>query len=249
MMISSVIVDDEPANIRILKKMLADFCPNVQVIAEAKDVRQGVDIIRQTKPSLVFLDIEMPYGNAFDLLDKLMPVEFEIIFITAFNEYALKAFRYSALDYLLKPVSIQELKGAVEKAFQRIDLKITNAQLKNLLENLKKEKEGLQQVALPAKDGFIFVPTDDILRCEASGAYTHVFTRNNGEILSSKSIGEYEEMLPENIFFRVHHSHLINLYEIKKYHRGRGGYVEMKDGMLIDVAVRRKDEFLAKLSL
>ena len=245
-MINSIIIDDEPANIYILRKMLAEFCPHVNVVAEAKDGLQGIEVIRQNDPALDFLDIELPYGNAFDLLDKLMPVNFDIIFITAFSEYALKAFKYSALDYLLKPVNINELKIAVEKAEQRNAAKDINAQLHNLLENIKTKNERLHNIALPLKDGLIFVVVEDIFRCEASGSYTHIVTRGNGTIVSSKSIREYEAMLPGDIFFRVHHSYIINLNEIKKYHRGRGGYVEMKDGTLIDVAVRRKEEFLSR---
>lgn len=245
-MIDSVIIDDETMNTRILKKMLADFCPQVNVVAEAKDVQQGISVINQYKPALVFLDIEMPYGNAFDLLDELMPVSFEIIFITAFNEYALKAFRYSALDYLLKPVNINELKMAVERAGERVNSKNINSQLNNLLQNLHKKNEAIQKIALPSKDGLLFIAIEDIYRCEASGSYTYIYTRKEGKNISSKSIKEYEELLPGDIFFRIHHSHLVNLKEIKKYHRGRGGYVEMKDGALIDVAVRRKDEFLSR---
>jgi two-component system LytT family response regulator len=245
-MIGSVIIDDEVKNIRVLKKMLAEFCPEIDVIAEAKDARQAVDVIDLHKPALVFLDIEMPYGNAFDLLDKLMPVNFEIIFITAFNEYALKAFKYSALDYLLKPVNINELKIAVAKAAERVNSKSMNVQLNNLLQNLQKKNEALRKIAISSKDGLLFVAVEDIFRCEASGAYTYIFTRENGKIISSKNIKEYEAILPENIFFRVHHSHIINLNEIKKYHRGRGGYVEMKNGSLIDIAVRRRDEFLSR---
>jgi two-component system LytT family response regulator len=190
----------------------------------------------------------MPYGNAFDILDKLMPVEFEVIFITAFNEYAVKAFRYSALDYLLKPININELKTAVEKALLRISSKSTNLQLKNLIQNLQSKNEALRKIALPLRDGLIFVTMSDIIRCEASGSYTYLFIKGKEKIISSKSIKEYVELLPDAIFFRVHHSHIINLTEIKKYHRGRGGEVEMSDGALIDVAVRRKEEFLSRLT-
>jgi two-component system, LytTR family, response regulator len=247
-MTSAVIIDDEAANIGILRKLLSGFCPDVNVVAEATDVRTGINVINQHKPSLVFLDIEMPYGNAFDLLDQLMPVDFEVIFITAFNEYALKAFKYSALDYLLKPVNIDELKIAVVRAADRINTKNSNAQLNNLLQNLQKKNDFLRKIALPSKEGVLFVAVEDIIRCEASGAYTHFFVKGVGKIISAKNIKEYEEMLPEEIFFRIHHSHIININEITKYHRGRGGHVEMKDGAFIDVAVRRKDQFLSRFN-
>ncbi|MBS1918405.1 MAG: response regulator transcription factor [Bacteroidetes bacterium] len=248
-MINVVIIDDEPKNIRILKRMLAEFCPEVNVVAEGKDVQEAEDVLKQYKPSLVFLDIEMPYGNAFDLLNKLMPVSFEIIFITAFNEYALKAFKYSAVDYLLKPVSIHELKMAVEKATERINSRHANYELQNLLQNMERKDESKKKIAMPSKEGLIFIATENIIRCEASGGYTHVFTSEHGKIITSKNIKEYEMILPENIFYRIHYSHIVNLKQIKKYHRGRGGYVEMKDGILIDVAVRRKDEFLSRFNI
>jgi len=246
-MIKSIIIDDEPKNIYILKKMLAEFCPHVNVVAEAKDGLQGIEVIRQNDPALVFLDTEMPYGNAFDLLDKLMPVSFEIIFITAFNEYALKAFRYSALDYLLKPINIKELVSAVKKATNHINLSTTDHRIKNLLHNIHNEKEALTKIALSSKDEIIFVPLNEIIRCEASGVYTFFYLKSGQKFISSKNIGEYEDLFSRNTFFRVHHSHIINLSEVKKYQKGRGGYVEMTDGTLIDVAVRRKDEFLSRL--
>jgi len=245
-MIESIIVDDEPKNISVLRKMLNDFCDDVDVVAEAKDAQQAIALIQQHSPDLVFLDIEMPYGNAFDILDKLMPVNFEVIFITAFNDYALKAFKYCALDYLLKPISINELRVAVEKAATSISSKSMGLQLKNLIDNLKNKNEALRKIAFSSKEGLVFIEMGDIIRCEASGSYTHIFIKGKEKIISSKSVKEYEEILPEAIFFRIHHSHIINLTEIKKYHRGRGGHVEMSDGAFIDVAVRRKEEFLSR---
>jgi len=248
-MINAVIIDDEPKNIRILKKMLTEFCPQVDIIAEGRDMQEAKEILTHYKPALVFLDIEMPYGNAFDLLNELMPVSFEVIFITAFNEYALKAFKYSAIDYLLKPVSISELQTAVEKAIERISTKRANYEMQNLLQNIGKKDDTKKKIGLPSKEGMIFVTAENIIRCEANGAYTYIYTSEQGKIISAKNIKEYEDLLPEAIFFRIHYSHIINLKEIKKYHRGRGGYVEMKDGILIDVAVRRKDEFLSRFSI
>ena len=244
-MIKALIVDDEPKNIRILHSLLTDFCPQVQVIGEAQDASSAIDLIRTNQPDLVFLDIEMPYGNGFDLLDKVMPVNFEIIFITAFNEYTLKAFRYSALDYLLKPVSIDELKDAVKKAETKVQQKQINLQLENLLANLKRQTH-LQKIAVPWMDGLIFMHVTDIIRFEAKAGYCHIFSKDQRKFLCSKTIREYEEILPEEIFYRIHNSHLINLNHIKKYHKGRGGIIEMEDGVMIEVASRRKDEFLAK---
>jgi two-component system LytT family response regulator len=245
-MINALIIDDEPKNIRILYGLLNESCPEVQVIGEAVSAETAIPLIHEKQPDLVFLDIEMPYGNAFDLLDKIMPVNFEIIFITAFDDYTLKAFKYSALDYLLKPVSIDELKGAIQKAKERIRVKSINQQLQNLLFNIGKPSPSLQKIALPCKDGLEFVLLTDIIRFEAKGGYTNVIGINNQKYISSRTIKEYEEILPDDIFFRIHNSHIINLNRIKKYHKGRGGVIEMSDNAMIEVATRRKDEFLGR---
>jgi two-component system LytT family response regulator len=245
-MIKSIIIDDEPKNIRILQGLLEESCPEVRVIGEAVSAESAIPLIREKQPDLVFLDIEMPYGNAFDLLDKIMPVEFEIIFITAFDDYTLKAFKYSALDYLLKPVSIDELKGSIRKAQERIQFKSINQQLQNLLFNISKPNASLQKIALPCKDGLIFILLTDIIRFEAKAGYTMVIAEINQKYISSRTIKEYEEILPDDIFFRIHNSHIINLNRIKKYHKGRGGFIEMSDDAMIEVATRRKDEFLGR---
>ncbi|HMH20591.1 MAG TPA: LytTR family DNA-binding domain-containing protein [Puia sp.] len=245
-MINCIIIDDEPGNIRVLKKLLHEFCPETNVSGEASDAEQGEKIILKMQPDLVFLDIEMPYGNAFGLLDRLMPVNFEVIFVTAFNDYMLKAFKYSALDYLLKPVNIEELRAAVQKASERKRLRNTNQQLSNLLDNLKPPEPGAFKLAVPNTEGLAFIPIDTITRCEASGGYTTFYLKNGEKILSAKNIKEYEDILPSSIFLRVHNSHIINLTCIKKYHKGRGGFIEMDDQALIEVASRRKNEFLGR---
>lgn len=247
----TILIDDEPKNIRILKKMLADFCPETEVVGEAENARQGIEIILKEKPDLVFLDIEMPYGNAFDMLDKLKPVDFEIIFVTAFDNYTLKAFKYSALDYLLKPVSIEELVAAVKKATQRrreVHSLIAN-QVGNFLQTMQKSDSNLHKIALPSKEGLVFIKLADIIRCEASAGYTHIFLKGAEKVISSRNIKEYEDLLPDSLFFRVHNAHLINLNFVKKYHKGRGGYIEMDDGALIEVASRRKDDLLLRFGM
>jgi len=245
-MIKALIVDDEPKRIRILKNLLEEFCPQVEICGEAENTETAISLIEEQEPDLVFLDIEMPYGNAFDMLDKLMPVTFEIIFITAFDEYTLKAFKYSALDYLLKPVNIDELKEAVAKAETRLQHKNTNHQLQNLLYNLKRGNAALQKIALPFKDTLVFIPVNSIIRCEANGGYCNIFTNDGQKFLGTKTIKKYEEILPADLFYRIHNSHLINLNYVRKYLKGRGGFIEMDDGAVIEVASRRKDEFLAR---
>ncbi len=248
-MINALIVDDEPKNIRILQGLLKESSPDVRIVGEAVSAETAMPLIAETRPDLVFLDIEMPHGNAFDLLDKIMPIDFEIIFITAFDAYTLKAFKYSALDYLLKPVSIDELKTAVQKAKERIRVKNINVQLQNLMFNINKPNSSLQKIALPNNEGLIFVQLSEIIRFEAKGGYTYVYSTDNQKYVSSRIIKEYEEILPADIFFRIQNSHIINLNFVKKYHKGRGGLIEMNDNAIIEVATRRKDEFLARFGI
>lgn len=248
-MIRALLIDDEPKNNRILKLMLEEFCPQVQIEGQADNAEDGIKLIKEMEPDLVFLDIEMPYGSGFDLLDKLKPVRFEIIFITAFNNYSLKAIKYSALDYLLKPVNIDELIAAVAKASEKVESRNVNARIENLLYNLKKPQQGLQKIALPSKEGYVFIALSDIIRCESKSGYTTFFIKDMEKIVSSKNIKEYEPLVTDDIFFRVHNSHIINLNFVKKYHKGRGGYIEMEDGTLIEVATRRKDELMARFGL
>lgn len=244
-MLKTVIVDDEPKNLRVLRKLLSDYCPQVEIVGEAADVNSAYTLIVEVKPELVLLDIEMPYGNAFDLLDKLRPVDFEIIFITAFDNYGLKAFKYSALDYLLKPVDIADLQAATNKAIQRVNGKNINQHVELLLSNFKNMQNNLQKIAIPTMDGFVFMNVEDIIRCEANGAYTFIHTVSGDKLVASRGIKEYEELLPRSSFCRIHNSHLVNLNKIRKYSKGRGGTVLMEDGATLEVASRRRDEFLS----
>jgi two-component system, LytTR family, response regulator len=211
----TIIVDDEPKNVRILNKLLTDYCKDVKIIGSAGDATEALQIITELKPDLVFLDIEMPNGNAFDLLDKLMPVHFEIIFITAFESYSLKAFKYSALDYLLKPVSIEDLEAAVQKAKYQSNNRNINLQVKSLLQNINVAAGGLQKIAVHTLEGMEFIKIEDIMRLEAKGSYTEFYLNNKTMIIGSKSIREYEDILSEDIFIRVHNSHIVNLNYIK----------------------------------
>jgi len=226
--------------------MLNEFCPQVSLVGEADNAKTGKNLIREKKPQLVFLDIEMPFGNGFDLLNDLMPIDFEVIFVTAFDKYMLQALKYSALDFLLKPVNIDELKMAVKNAEVRIHKNFINQQLTVLLDNFKKQESGLKKIAIPTANGFDFISISNIVRCEAQGAYTKVHLNNSRKVLVSKSLKDYENLLPDDLFFRIHNSHLINLNYVKKYNRGRGGFIELEDGSIIEVATRRKDEFLKR---
>lgn len=250
-MIKSVIIDDEPKNLKILTRMLEEFCPEVEITGTASKFAEAIEIIRMEKPDLVFLDIALPGGDAFDLLGKLQPVEFEIIFVTAYDNYTLTAFKYSAVDYLLKPVKIEELQSAVARAIKRKQLRLNNLdQLGSLLNGLfKQQAASVRKIAVPTVNGLFFLPLDEIIRCEASGGYTHIHKLDKKKLIVSRRMSEYEELLPPSQFFRIHNSHIINLDQVVRYHRGRGGVIEMSDGAMLELATRRKEEFLARFGL
>jgi two-component system, LytTR family, response regulator len=241
-MITSVIIDDDVKNISILRALLEEFCPQIIVIGEATNIEEAASLITSHMPSLVFLDIEMPYGNGFELLDRLMPVDFAVIFITAYDNYAIKAIRYCALDYLLKPVNIKDLLFAVNKTSEQIHAKDTHLKLKTFFDHFNSIE--LQKIAVPSVEGLIFIDFKNIVRCESRRNYTYIFLSSGKRITSAKTIKEFEDILPPNVFFRVHNSHLINLNHIKRYFKGRGGYIVMEDDTNIEVASRRKDSFL-----
>lgn len=247
-MISAVLIDDEQNNIESLQNLLAQFCPDIEVSGTARNAQEGYTCITKTDPQLVFLDIEMPFGNAFDMLEKLMPIEFEVIFVTAFEQYAVKAIKYVALDYLLKPISIEELKNAVNRARKRIAEKKENTRIESLLANFRSETQGIKKIGLPSNDGFSFEELDNIIRLQAEGNLIQVYTPTK-KIVTTKSLKEFENILPASSFCRIHHSHIINLNFVKKYFKGRGGHIELMDGTLIEVSARKKEEFLEKFGI
>lgn len=244
--INCILVDDEPLNLDGLEKMINRYCPELTITGKAGNAQEALEMIRNNPPKIVFLDIQMPRENAFDLLDQLMPVNFEIIFVTAFDNYAMRAFKYSALDYLLKPVDMDELRTAVNKAKARLLDKDMNARLAIFLDQIK-EKNSSSRIALRTREGLLFFPIKDILYCTAERAYTRFTFLNGSQQLVTGNLKEFEELLPANQFCRVHDSYLINLDHVKKYHYGKGGYVEMADGQAIDVSSRKRSAFLNKL--
>ncbi|HEX7905099.1 MAG TPA: LytTR family DNA-binding domain-containing protein [Chitinophagaceae bacterium] len=240
-MINALIIDDEPRNIDVLNKLVSDFCEGILITGIALSVDEAIRLIREKKPDLVFLDIEMPGKNAFDLIDLLSPVSFEIIFVTAFEQYAIKAFRYSAIDYILKPVNIKELREALERARQRLQEKSINNRLENFYAIIKKKDI---KIAIQLNDGYCFHNYTDIIYCSADGAYTHIYLSNGNKIISSNSLKHFTELLPEEIFCRIHNSHLINLDYAVKYSGNRSGIIEMSNGLILEVSQRKKDELL-----
>lgn len=240
-------VDDEIDSIRVMQKLLDAFCPQVEIVGTAGGVETAIELIRETMPDLLLLDIEMSQGNAFDLLNQLQPLEFQVIFVTAFDNYAIRAFKYSAVDYLLKPVDIDDLLEAIGRVQEKPDEQDLSQQMKILLANVGVLQLSQQKMAIPTITGLLFVPVQDIMRFEAKGNYTTIFLSNGDPILATKTIKDYEEILPETIFCRIHNSHIINLSRIRQYQKGRGGSVVMEDGSVIEVATRRREEFMRRL--
>jgi len=244
-MIKAVIVDDEQAAVEGLQTMLSEFCKDVEVVGSANSIIDGIKTIQQTKPNLVFLDIEMPYGNGFDILEAIPEKEFQVIFVTAYDHYAIKAIKYSALDYLLKPVDIDDLESAVEKLRESITNK-NFPKYDMLMENVK-AKHPLK-LALPTLDGFLYIPVEHITRIEANGSYSDVYLDSGEKHIVSRNLRWYEELLDERVFFRAHKSHIINLKHVKKFSRSEGGTVEMEDGSIVEISRRKKDDFQRMMS-
>jgi len=242
----TLIIEDEPKNVKILKSFIADYFPNVQVVGEAQDAHTAERLYHHFHPDLMLLDIQLRQGNAFDFLDKIMPVSCAVIFITAYDNHAVRAFKYSATDYILKPVNITELKNAIKKAEEKMSNGKVSLQLKHLLENLNNPLS--TKIALPTDGKLIFININEIMYCRAFGPNTIVHALNSKAFTTSKTIGEFEEILPEKVFFRVHNSYLININFITKYIKGRGGIIEMRDGVKIEVAIRRRDDFLSRFN-
>lgn len=245
-MLKAIIIEDEKASRETLGHYLEKYCKDVKVIDEAENINEGLIAIQKYNPDVVFLDIEMPYGNAFDLLDKIENISFEIVFVTAYSNYAIQALNTSASYYLLKPIDIDELVKAVEKIKENYSKNKEVVHTKILIENIKIENKQLQKVVLPLIDGFEIVKVNEIIRCEANDNYTKFHFTNGKPQLICRTLKYYEDILKDFDFVRVHKSHLVNLQYIKQYKKGKGGQVVMQDGSVVDVSQNRKNELLER---
>lgn len=243
-MLSAVIIDDELKGRIALRKKLIDYCPEVQLVGEAADGAEGVKLIQEHKPEIVFLDIQMPRVDGFEMLQMLPQKDFHIIFTTAYDQYAIKAIRYSAFDYLLKPVDIEELRSAIQRVHE-LSRDPTEEKLQVLQQNLGNGVQ-LDKIAIPTIEGLLFFKISDIIYLEAKSNYTALHFNSHPSLLTSRTLKDFEELLPADIFFRTHHSHIINLHYVKRYIRGEGGQVELENGAHVTVSRRKKDELLKK---
>lgn len=246
--ITAVVVDDEMQSIKFIVQLLQMYCPAVHVVAAAQNINDAEIIINKFQPQLVFLDIEMPFGSGFQLLKRLPEIHFQIVFITAFNQYALQAIKCSAIDYILKPINPAELVTAIQKTTQRLHGNYINQQVETLLDNAQRDDICKRKICLHTFNSIIFVSIDTILHLQAKGNYTEVFLQHATSETVSKRLKDFEEILPADIFFRVHHSHIVNINYIARYNKGRGGIINMEDGSMIEVSQRRRDDFLLLLN-
>lgn len=247
MMIKAIIVDDEEKGRLTLKNVIEKNCPNIQILNLCDSVVAATESIEKHEPDLIFLDIEMPFQNGFSLFEKFKNPAFDVIFITAYDHYAIKAIKYSAMDYLLKPVDADELKTAIAKIKQKkASLQLPDFEL--LLSNLKL-KGNSAKISVPTFEGLQMINSTDIIKCTANESYTEIVLTSGKKIVVSRILKEYEDLLSDFNFFRVHNSCLINLAHVTKYIKGDGGYVVMIDGDSVEVSRRKKNELLNKLAL
>ena len=246
-MLRAIIVEDELHSREALKNLLTEYCPEVRVLAPAASVEEGVELVDSLQPDLLFLDIALNIGTGFDLLEQVQKRSFEVIFTTAYEHYALRAIKFSAIDYLLKPIDIEELMAAVKKVTEKQQARSYNRQIDTLLSNLQNQNQRRHTITLSTSEGMIFVPISEIARLEAMGSYTQFYLRDGKKVMVSKHLKEYEQLLEEADFCRVHQSHLVNLNEVAKYVKANGGSVVLKDQTQISISSRRKEHFLDRM--
>ena len=242
-MLRTIIIDDEEHQRSAIEKMVRKYCKNVEVIASADGVEKGIKSIKKYNPDLVLLDIKMKDGTGFDLLERLQPIDFKVIFITAYDQFAIKAFRWSALDYLLKPVDPDELVDAVSKAKDTIQ-KDFLIQMENLRELIKSKASGHKKKNVKTFDNIHLVSLKEVMYCQSDGNYVTFHLQNGEKIMVSSSLNNYEEMIAEHGFFRVHKSYLVNLKYIRRFEKAEGGFVILENEIKIPVASRKREQFL-----
>lgn len=247
-MIKTIIIDDEQNCIDSLGFDLQNHCKEIEVVETCTNPKEGLLSIKRHKPDLIFLDVQMPWMNGFEMLELLDEINFAIIFTTAYDQFAAKAFRISAIDYLLKPVDVKDLKEAVKKAAEKIQKQSGVENIANLLQNIKKPEES-QRIAFPGREGYEFVEAGKIIYAQAEGSYTHVFLNDKRKLIISKTLSDIEEMLPPDLFHRIHHSTLVNLSHVTHFFKSDGGYIVLENGEKLAVSKSKKDRLMERLGL
>ena len=242
--LKAILVDDEQDSRQILSNYLAKYCPDVELMAACKNIQEGLEAIKKINPDLLFLDIEMPFGTGFDLLEQVEDISFETVFVTAYDNYAIQALNMSAAYYLLKPIDIDELVIAVDKIKSEKEQNVDSFHVQVLLDNIKQENERPKKIMLPTFEGFEIVPIDQIIYCEADDNFTKFHLKDGKPLLISKTLKHFEEMLPKTKFVRIHRSSLINTDYVVRYTKGKGGYVTMENDVELEVSPKKKPQFL-----
>ncbi len=248
-MIRTVIIDDEPDGRETIRLALEQYCPDITIGGIYATPEDGLDGIRKVKPDLVFLDVQMPHLSGFDVLQQLPSVDFDVIFVSAYDQYAIKAIRFSALDYLLKPIDVDDLMRAVHKVKQRLETKRSSFQVESVLHNIRRNEHRMERIAVPSLSGIDFFEVDDIVCCQAAGSYATIHLKGGRQHTVSRNLKDFENLLGESGFCRVHHSYLINIRHVTRYVKGDGGYVLLTGGHHVDISRRKKEEFLALLNM
>ena len=246
-MITAAILDDEVDGREAVQLAIEKYCPEVNITGIYSTPAAGIAGIRELRPDLVFLDVQMPQMSGFDVLQELSPISFEVIFVSAYDQYAIKAIKFSALDYLLKPVDVDDLLQAIKKVKERLTQKGSSYQYQSVLNNIQSKSGKIEKLAIPSSNGIDFFNSGDIIYCRADGSYTTLILKDKQSCLVSKNLKDFEQLLGESGFCRVHHSYLINLAHVQKYIKGEGGYVLLTEGHHVDISRRKKDEFLGLL--
>ncbi|MEO7315677.1 MAG: LytTR family DNA-binding domain-containing protein [Ginsengibacter sp.] len=241
-MLTAIIIDDELKGRIALRQKLKDYCPDVQIVGEAESATEGISLVKTQKPDIVFLDIEMPRMDGFKMLQQLPDKHFHLIFTTAFNQYAIKAIKFAAFDYLLKPIDIEELKIAISR-INKLRFSETEKKLEVLNQNMN-DKNPFNKIAISTQNSLLLFEVSDIVYLEANRNYTTLHFKEHPKLITSKTLKDFEDLLPTRMFFRIHHSYMININYILRYLKGEGGQVELNDGTLLDVSRRKKEEFL-----
>ena len=242
-MLKAILVDDELNSLQNLQLKIQEYCPSLRIVAQTQRPEDAIGLIRQHKPDVIFLDIEMPRMSGFKMLEQMDDIDFEIIFITAYNHYAINAIRISAFDYLVKPVAIEDLQQTIGR-LEQFTVKKYRERADTLKRNLANPKTQEDQMAIPTHEGLEFIQIKQIIRIESSSNYSKLVLQNGKTLLVTRQLKDFEELLEDYRFYRIHHSHLINLNYIAKYIRGEGGQVTMRNGDVIDVSRRKKEVFL-----
>ncbi len=245
----TVIIEDEQKSLAVLKDLISKYTPELEICGTAGYVNKAVELIESSQPELVFLDVRIADGTSFDILSQINERRFEVIFISAYDDYALDAFRVAAVDYLLKPVSILQLQEAVNRARKRLTDSKRSSNIDALLKSLATQTDHDKKVKIPTLTGYEFIDVADIIWCKSEGHYTTFYLLNKYRLMSSKNLGYYEDLLTKYNFYRINNNIMINVNQIKSYVKGKGGYVVMEDGTELEISQRRKQEFLQRLSL